>query len=180
AELTGSNRPHLRGDWFVATASRPPFYHDFLQLPGTDRALERLLQVDVPADLQDDNAVRAGFNGSGVAKNNRVLERHDAAHGAYWRSYDFSDNTGRQNVFERPLGPAPGPGGFTHAGGEIIFNLPNGLQGYLLVDRDGRRVDKAPGDIVSDPRRPDRLVENGLSCMSCHVAGLLPNDDPVR
>src|SRR5262249_34517401 len=113
-------------------------------------------------------------------KNNRVLERHDAAHGAYWRSYDFSDNTGRQNVFERPLGPAPGPRGFAHAGGEIIFSLPNGLQGYLLVDRDGRRVDKAPGDIVSDPRRPDRLVENGLSCMGCHAAGLLPKDDQVR
>jgi WD40 repeat protein/mono/diheme cytochrome c family protein len=180
AELAGTAQPHLRGDWFVATASRPPFYHDFLQLPATDRGLERLLQVDVAADLQDDGAVRAGFNGSGVAKNNRVIERHDGAHGAYWRSYDFSDNTGRQNVFERPLGPAPGPHGFRHAGGEIIFHLPNGLQGYLLVDGDGRRVDKAPGDVVSDPKRPDRLVENGLSCLSCHVRGLLPKDDQVR
>jgi WD40 repeat protein/mono/diheme cytochrome c family protein len=180
AELAGTPQPYLRGDWFVATAARPPFYHDFLQLPATDRGLERLLQVDVAADLQDDSAVRAGFNGSGVAKNNRVIERHDGPHGAYWRSYDFADNTGRQNVFERPLGPAPGPHGFRHAGGEIIFHLPNGLQGYLLVDADGRRVDKAPGDIVSDPRRPDRLVENGLSCISCHVRGLLPKDDQVR
>ncbi len=95
-------------------------------------------------------------------------------------SYDFSDNTGKQNIFERPLGPLPGPGAFVPAGGEIIFHLPNGLQGYLLVDAQGRRVDKAPGDIVSDPKRPDRLVENGLSCMSCHVRGLLPKDDQVR
>jgi mono/diheme cytochrome c family protein len=171
--LTGAEQPHLRADWFVATASRPPFYHDFLQLPATDRALERLLQVDVPADLADDGAVRAGFNGSGVARNNRLIERHDAAHGAYWRSYDFSENTGRQNVFEHPLNA-------TYAGGEIIFHLPNGLQGYLLVDANGRRLDKAPGDIVSDPKRPDRLVENGLSCMSCHVRGLLPKDDQIR
>ncbi len=83
--LTGSAQPYLRGDWFLATASRPPFYHDFLQLPNTDRALERLLQVDVVANLQDDNVLRIGFNGSGVARNNRVLERHDAAHGAYWQ-----------------------------------------------------------------------------------------------
>ena len=180
AELTGSAQPRLRGDWFLTTASRPPFYHDFLQLPSTDRALERLLQVDVLADLRDDDAVRAGFNGSGVARNNRILERHDSAHGAYWRSYDFSDNTGRQNIFERPLGPVPGPSAFVAAGGEILFSLPNGLQGYLLVDAQGRRVDKAPGDIVSDPKRPDRLVVNGLSCMSCHVRGLLPKDDQIR
>ncbi len=180
AELTGSERPLLRADWFLATASRPPFYHDFLQLPTTDRALERLVLVDVPGDIQDDACVRAGFNGSGVSRNNRVLERHDAAHGAYWRSYDFSDNTDRQNVFQRPLGPLPGPAGFIPAGGEIIFNLPNGLQAYMLVDGNGRRIDKAPGDIVSDPKRPDKLVENGLSCISCHARGLLPKDDQVR
>jgi WD40 repeat protein len=180
AELTGSAQPVLRGDWFIATASRPPFYHDFLQLPSTDRALERQLGVEVIADIQDDNVVRAGFNGSGVARNNRILERHDAAHGAYWRSYDFSANTSRQNIFERPLGPVPGPAAFVAAGGEIIFHLPNGLQGYLLVDSQGRRVDKAPGEIVSDPRRPDRLVENGLSCISCHIRGLLPKEDQVR
>ncbi len=180
ARLAECDHPLLRGDWFLATASRPPFYHDFLQLPSTDRALERLLQVDVPGNLEDDNAVRAGFNGSGVARANRLLERHDAAHGAYWRSYDFSDNTGRQNLFERPLGPAPGPLGFQQAGGEAIFHLPNGLLGYLLFDADGRRVDKAPSEIVSDPSRPDRRVENGLSCIGCHARGILPKDDQVR
>jgi hypothetical protein len=180
AKLTESEQPILRGDWFVATAPRPPFYFDLLQLPSTDRALERLLQVDVSADLQEDRAVRAGFNGSGVAKNNRVIERHDAAFGVYWRSYDFADNTGRQSIFEHPLGPVPLPSAFRHAGGEIIFSLPNGLHGFLLVDADGRRVDKAPGEIVSDPKRPDRLVETGVSCLSCHVRGLLPKDDQVR
>jgi mono/diheme cytochrome c family protein len=173
ARWTGSEQPFLRGDWFAATASRPPFYHDFLQLPSTDRAVERLVQVDAASDLQEDRVARAGFNGSGVARNNRILQRHDAAFGAYWHSFDFSDNTGRQNVFERPVD-------FQQAGGEIIFNLPNGLQGYLLVDGNGRRVDKAPGDIVSDPKRPDKLVVTGLSCMSCHVRGLLPKDDQVR
>jgi mono/diheme cytochrome c family protein len=180
AILAGSEQPFVRGDWFLATASRPPFYHDFLQLPSSERALERLLGVDVAGDLQDGTALRAGFNGSGVARNNRILQRHDAVHGAYWRSYDFADNTGRQNVFEHPLGPAAGGSGFSHAGGEIIFHLPNGLQGYLLVDGLGRRVDRAPVEIVSDPKRPDRLVENGLSCMSCHVRGLLPKDDQIR
>jgi WD40 repeat protein len=41
-------------------------------------------------------------------------------------------------------------------------------------------VDKAPTAIVSDPRRPDRAVEAGVSCMSCHVTGILPKTDQVR
>jgi hypothetical protein len=163
----------IRADWFVATASRPPAYHDFLTLPSTDKGLERLAGVDVATNLEEGTVIRAGFNGSGVARANRVLERHDSAHGAYWRSFDFSDNTGRQNIFAHPTG-------FRQAGGEIVFHLPNGLQGYMLVDADGRRIDRAPGEIVSDPKRPDRLVENGLSCMGCHVAGILPKDDQVR
>jgi mono/diheme cytochrome c family protein len=177
---TGSEAPVVRADWFVATASRPPLYHDLVQVPATDRELERLLRVDVVADLGDETALRAGFNGSGVSRNNRLIERHDAAYGAYWRSYDFSDNTERQNLFDHPLGPVPGQNSFVHAGGELIFHLPNGLQGYLLVDGTGRRIDRGPADIVSDPRRPDRAVETGLSCMTCHTRGLIPKADQVR
>ncbi len=177
---TGSEDAALRADWFVANAARPPLYHDLLQLPGTDRALERLLQVDVPGDVQDDNVVRAGFNDSGVSKNNRLIERHDAAYGTLWRSYDFATNTGRQNLFEHPLGPHAGATSFQPAGGELIFHLPNGLQAYMLVDALGRRIDKAPSEIVADPRRPDQRVETGISCMSCHARGLLPKADQLQ
>ncbi len=170
----------LRADWFVATASRPPFYHDLLALPGTASALERQLGVDAADSRANDTALRAGFNNSGVARSNRVLERHDSLHGTYWRSFDFSDNRGRQNIFEFPLGPEPGPAGFRAAGGEMIFHLPNGLQGYFVVDADGRRIDRAPGEIVSDPQRPDRIVETGLSCIGCHARGILPKEDQVR
>jgi mono/diheme cytochrome c family protein len=180
ARYTGTDAAFVRADWFVATAARPPLYHDLLQLPTTDRALERLLQVDVPANIQEDNVQRAGFNDSGVSQNNRLIERHDAAHGALWRSYDFAGNSGRQNLFEHPLGPNAGAVSFQAAGGEIIFHLPNGLYGYMLVDAAGRRIDKAPAEIVSDPRRPDRRVETAVSCMSCHARGLLPKADQLR
>jgi len=181
ATMTGSELPYIRGDWFSATAARPPLYHDLLQLPGTDRQLERQLQVDVLANIQEESVVRAGFTDSGVSKNNRMIERHDAGYGAYWRSYDFSDNLDRQNLFKHPLGPSStSQDSFVHAGGEIIFHLPNGLQAYLLVDGNGRRLDQAPIEIVSDPKRPDRKVENGLSCMSCHVRGIIFKADQVR
>ncbi len=177
---TETEVPALRADWFVANAARPPFYHDLLQLPTGDRALERLLQVDVSSDVQDDSIMRAGFNDSGVSKNNRLLERHDSAYGTFWRSYDFANNTGRQNLFEHPLGPNTGAVSFQPAGGEMIFHLPNGLQAYMLVDAKGKRIDKGPIEIVADPRRPDQRVETGISCMSCHARGLLFKADQLR
>src|SRR5262249_9927608 len=50
----------------------------------------------------------------------------------------------------------------------------------MLVNGKGQRVDQAPIEIVSDPKRPDRRVETGLSCISCHAGGLLFKADQVR
>lgn len=175
ATMTRTTLPYVRGDWFVFAASTPPLYHDVLELPKTDRELEKLLQVDVAKNISQRRVARAGFNGSGVSQNNRMIERHelDLTNGAYWKSYDFGGNIGKQNIFDRPLG-------FQHDGGENIFNLPNGLQAYMLVDAKGQRIDKGPTAIVSDPKRPDRAVVNGLSCMSCHNQGMIEKEDQVR
>jgi tetratricopeptide (TPR) repeat protein/mono/diheme cytochrome c family protein len=180
AEETRCRLPFVRGDWFVAAAARPPLYHDVLQLPGTEGELEKMLRVDAAEDIRQERVARAGFNGSGVSRNNRLIERHEAGAVTYWKSYDFASNVGRQNLFAHPLGPGDDDAVFRHDGGEIIFNLPNGLQGYMLVTGTGKRLDKGPTAIVSDPRRPDRAVENGLSCMSCHARGLIEKGDQVR
>jgi WD40 repeat protein len=183
--------PVIRADWFIATACRPPLYQDLLQLPNNANELERQLRVDVTADIQQERVARAGFNGSGVARNNRILERHVSVHGAYWRTYDFeavqqnlTDRDlllpDRRNIFAYPLGPGGTDNTFQHAGGEIIFNLPNGLHAFMLVNANNIRVDKAPNNIVSDPKRPDRQVETGISCMSCHVRGINFKDDQIR
>src|SRR5262249_9967163 len=183
--------PVIRADWFLATACRPPLYQDILQLPTNGGELERELRVDVAQDIQQERVARAGFNGSGVSRNNRVLERHDSILGVYWRTYDFDavpQNLierdillpDRRNIFAYPLGPGAGDNTFQHAGGGIIFSLPNGLHGFMLVNANGVRVDKAPVAIVSDPKRPDRQVETGISCMSCHVRGINVKDDQIR
>jgi tetratricopeptide (TPR) repeat protein len=191
-EATQCRMPWVRGDWFVAAASRPPLYHEVLQLPARERDLEAMLRIDTAEAIRQERVARAGFNGSGVSRNNRLIERHESGRVVYWKSYDFAGNTGRQNLFAQPLGPASplsprgrevggeGSEGFRHDGGEIIFNLPNGLQAYMLADAQGRRIDKGPTAIVSDPKRPDRAVENGLSCMSCHARGMIDKADQVR
>jgi WD40 repeat protein/mono/diheme cytochrome c family protein len=188
---TASRLPCVRLDWFVANASRAPLYYDLLQIPANAAELERQLRVDVTLDIQQERVARAGFNGSGISRNNRVLERHDAQTGAYWRTYDFDGVPqnliernlllpDRRNLFAYPLGPGLTDNTFQHAGGEIIFNLPNGLQGYLLVNAQNLRLEKGPTAIVSDPRRPDRAVEAGVSCIGCHYRGINPKDDQVR
>ncbi len=116
AVFTAAKVPVLRGDWFVATASRPPLYQDILQLPGNLAELERQLRVDAGLNITQERVMRVAFNGSGISKNNRVLERHDAVHGYYWRTYDFEEvpqnlidrgllAPDRRNVFAYPLGP---------------------------------------------------------------------------
>ena len=44
--------PSLYADWFLATASLPPLYHDILALPETEQELERELRIDVAGNLQ--------------------------------------------------------------------------------------------------------------------------------
>ncbi len=168
--------PFIHVDWFLANASLPPLYHDILNLPDTDRELEARLEVNVVENIRNapgKRVWRAGFNDSGVSGNNRVVERHVSRYGAYWKSYDFAGSVGTQNVFTHPLS-------FTHDGGEIVFNLPNGLQAYYLSDAGGNRLNAAPIDIVSNPAVSDPTVRNGLSCIGCHTEGMKRFEDEVR
>jgi mono/diheme cytochrome c family protein len=172
--------PYVRADWFTAVACRPPLYYELLRLPPTVGELETLLRVDAAADIRGERVARAGFGNSGVSRNNRVIERHESAYGAYWRSYDFTAGTGAKNVFAHPLGPGVGPGSFEPDGGEMIFDLPNGLHAFFLSDGGGKRLDQAPVAVVSDPKRPERAVVAGVSCLSCHPRGLNGKSDQVR
>ena len=168
--------PAIHVDWFVAQASLPPLYHDLLSLPLTDRELETRLEVDVIQNLLTAPGVRAwraGTNNSGVSNNNRVIERHKSRYGAYWKSYDFAGSVGTQNILTHPLS-------FTHDGGEVIFNLPNGLQAYYVTNASGFRLDDAPINIVSNPAASDPTVRNGLSCFGCHTEGMKTFEDEVR
>lgn len=229
-QLMGEKRApslaHVRADWFIATATRPPLYHTLLydkalpELVRRDTArhkdfnssdpekadfnpkgmtafdLEERLGVSVADNFQRGVAKRAAFTVSGVSKQNRMVERHPSNYGAYWKSYDFkpvADNA-RGTLAQLPLGPSeflvrdPRNGGrdivtrpsaypelaFAHDGGEVIFNLPNGLQGYLLLNGKDQRIDVGPSAVVFDVKNAtgDVNITNGISCMTCHARGM--------
>ncbi len=165
--------PYVRADWFVSVATQPPLYEDFLRLPFEFEEFEELLGVNSEVNVADFIARRAGMTVSGVSRNNRVVERHPHRHGAYWKSFDFASSRGRQNMFHNPLD-------LQEDGGEFIFNLPNGLQGYFVSDSAGRRLVEAPTSIVTDKFAEDKTVRNGLSCMRCHDRGVKTFSDTVR
>lgn len=173
----GCEVPYVHADWFIGKASEPPLYNEILALPDTDTDLETLLDVDVIDNLKNHPGVRvwrAGIIKSGVSHHNRVVERHKSKYGAYWKSYDFAGSSGTKDISVYPLS-------FEHDGGEVVFNLPNGLQAYHLFDATGVRLDKAPTDIVAlDQASGDPAVSNGISCISCHTHGIKPFTDEVR
>lgn len=180
--FTKTDVPVIRGDWFAYEASRDPLYGLLLHHPANLAALERNLGVDLAKNLSDGTARRAGFLRSGVSDFNRLIERHAIRRyeGAYWRSYDFGGNDGKKNLRARPFGPrgvasfagyrASDEEVFVPDGGEVIYNLPNGLQAYALADAAGELIPRAPISIVGDPARGE--VENALSCMNCHSRGI--------
>lgn len=194
--LTGTLVPFQWADWFVTDASEAPLYDRVLfervlkvkadvldqVAPMTRFELETKLGIDVAADIADevddnvDRTSRAGFQFSGVSKQNRVIERHEfpgTFSRAYWISYDFLTEVELGNIFYHPLD-------FAQDGGEIIFNLANGLQAYLLVNKAGERIDEADPDIVSNEEEGGDLIRNGRSCMGCHYQGMRLIDDEIR
>lgn len=194
SHLSGCVNPLIRGDWFITNASRPPLYYQLLNIPKTAAELEKDLKVDIAANFLNPvstRIARAGFAKSGVSGQNRLVERHDAAHGYYWKSYDFKPDSARTKLTRFPLGPLNlFPHGqhpyadqaFVHDGGEIIFSLPNGLQAYMLINGKDERIDEGPIQVVGDALKTSgtHAIVNGVSCMSCHKQGMIGFTDSIR
>ena len=90
-----------------------------------------------------------------------------------------------------------GTSGLQQSASEIIWDLPNGLQGYMLTGAFNQRRVDAFVNIVRDYRllrsasdqainsrigyaTPDRRLNNGSSCMGCHVDGLNRGNNDLR
>ena len=192
AHDTQTQLPVMRAGWLAANALQPENYHMLLELTGNIRDLEKRIGVDVDRNIRSLKVVRTAFEEglSGVSDHNRMLERHDAANGGYyWKSYDFAKSKGDGDLKRHPHGPAElepldyGLKTFIHDGGEMIFSLPNGLQGYYLSTNTGDRLNAGPTQIVSFRDRPiGKGIEiiNGRSCVDCHADGTIAKRDQMR
>jgi len=181
AAALGTQTPVVRADWFVREILTTQ-YKALLELPDNIAQVEQRIGVDAVGNMLSNRVLRIGVEDSGVSFSNRVFERHQGLFGAYWKSYDFETSAGTQNIFQNPLGPSANSTAFafTENGGEMIFTLPGGLHGYYLSEANGNFIPLGPRQIVQDSTREDRNVVNGVSCFTCHTAGIIPRKDEVR
>lgn len=175
---------YIRADWFIEAATRPPLYESLLELPDNLDELASSLGIDIRDNIVRGNIDRGAVLKSGVSAQNRLVDRHDLARGApFWVSYDFAANAGRSNVTRFPLGPRIedknyrykyNSFAFKEDGSEIIWELDNGLHGYMIVDGKGQRIDRAPASIVWNKALANGNPEviNGATCMGCHMKGI--------
>jgi serine/threonine-protein kinase len=132
------------------------------------------LQIDVQANLDDEESVRAGTTKSRISRQDRLVQRDDIEerNGFLWQSFDFEDNgVANDSIFEDPFGFAAG-------GTEAIFSLPNGMMAFIIADDQGTIVEDS--DILLDTNQNNFRAITSVSCSNCHAGGLIPVVDEVR
>jgi serine/threonine-protein kinase len=130
------------------------------------------LQIDVVANLEDEESIRAGTTKSRISRQDRLVQRDDieVRGGALWQSFDFEDDA-NESIFEDPFGFAAG-------GTEAIFTLPNGMLGFIIADANDAIVEDS--DILLDTNQNNFRAITSVSCSNCHASGFIPVVDEVR
>jgi hypothetical protein len=186
---SGTRIPFMPVNVFIQATEFGDLYYALIGGRANLFDFERdVLNIDTVAEIEENDLMRAGFANSGVSKQDRVLNRFDSGIASglnYWISFDFDGGNGGDgaNGFEQGLANESiyaDPLGFNFAGGEAIFSLPNGLQGYYVAAANGNRLAEAPIGVVIDPAQNNGLVTNGASCHSCHNIGMITFTDNVR
>lgn len=226
--VRGFHNDYVEAAQLVYTLTRPDVYNAIMYIPGYADQLERQLGLNTSRGVDSfiyatvDDAItlderivyrgetRDGFYWKSVDQFSNAnffpfyvdpIPRFVSPFNATQADSNFSflaniaqdDLDANRNVF------AGYKGGLQAQASEIIFSLPNGLQGYAIYGGINQRRTDAFTFIVVDPRRrgsmpPDpngstsgtgsrftfhreRLL-NGASCIGCHANGLnrMPND----
>ncbi len=173
-QLTNSEVPILRADWFIINATLPPAYYNFLRLGNKEADFENLVFANRELAEKAKSQHKAVVVQSMIARNNRTLLRSPTfTNGYIWASRDVLNSINAKNFLINFLDEK-------FDASEIIGTLPNGLQAYFVSDGNGNRLDFANPDVAVDNTAVDRIVRTGRSCMVCHSEGIKPIEDNIR
>lgn len=173
---TLSFAPLLRADDFLrriaSTVDGGLYYHAIGFITNgkrlTEKEIFRLVGLDVALSREVEGDDRAAMFQSGVTGKPRMIEQVQGAVGKARITYDVFDedvDADRHAVYELldMVNRARGK--------ELIYERPNGLLGYFLTDGEGKLVDVAPPNLVSDHQTPAPVTKQlypPLSCIRCH------------
>jgi hypothetical protein len=145
---TGTLVPVAFSNTFVASAPVGELYYALLDIPeNIDTFILSGLGIDLAANLRDEASVRAGR----IAHDRGLLsERSDieVRAGSLWQIAEFGS---AGDLLDDPLGSPAGDR-------EVVFSLPNGLNGYALATASGERLDDS-GVAIESIRRHARGVD---------------------
>lgn len=185
--LTGARKAWLHFDNFIDITQEASVYYEIMDVSNDLLTFFNDVGVNVQAQFDDFSSMFLGFNGSEISnQKNRLIVRFEGRDGYVWITFDPIDIDGdrTRNLFAFPCLLGTGCDEiFNFAAGEVIWTLPNGMQGYALYDSAGVRQDKAAVElgIVFDTRSPvDPEINNAIDCHRCHAKGILPSVDEIR
>jgi mono/diheme cytochrome c family protein len=172
---SGTLVPVMFADALLDVASIGNLYYALIDVDvqnTLDNFIAVDLEIDVDANLEDEEQVRAGTTRSRISRQDRVIQRDaiDFRAGVLWQSFDFEDDQ-NESIFEDPFG-------FAEGGTEAIFTLPNGMFGYIIADENSAIVEDS--DILLDSSQNNFRAITSVSCSGCHQLGLIPVVDEVR
>jgi mono/diheme cytochrome c family protein len=131
-----------------------------------------VLGIDVVANLENEELIRAGTTKSRISRQDRLIEGHQIEDrpGVYYQSFDLNDAQ-NESIFANPFG-------FNEGGREAIFTLPNGMLAYAIADENGNLVQDS--DILLDTSQNNFRAVTAVSCSNCHASGFISVADEVR
>jgi hypothetical protein len=195
-QLTGTNQPWLHADNYAFITHNKETYYDTLGIAGTEKDLYAQLGTNLQESYDKFEIQCAGGFGSPISINkNRKICRAECERSALckdqgyvWQTYDPVAGNGvrERNLFEFPFGvEARSALIFQHAASEVIWTLPNGLQGYFLSLANGARQNFADPAVVTDIGTDkfssfDPQIDNAVDCQNCHYKGILSMEDSIR
>lgn len=159
---SGTTVPLLFSNALIAAVARAPLYYALIDVPAD---ADDFLSDDLGIDVASGETARAGFSAAAQGGDaNFLAQRFDlqVRSGVAWQISEFAD------LFGDPLGNADGER-------EIVFSLPNGLQGHILADANGRV--RSTSNVLIDALESDGKAHIATSFLRSRAGGVQLEDE---
>lgn len=174
-----------RADWLI-TQLLDAHYYDFRGYNGkTLNQVAAEVGVDFKKSINLNADQRVAIAVSGVSESVRRIDRYQGIGGRHNTGVFFATWDTKKNKSALDKNPLYNLIKFFPDGGEAIFELPNGLHGFVIYDARRNLVRAGDTELVNDytvPGAHDKAVRPAIGCIRCHGPhqGLWPAPNHIK